>query len=129
MFIHLLGCYDARLRVVIKYVSRQLGLHYNAINDIENVVVQTVIDEQHELTELVCCWRHWRSSIVSAAFVLIFCFANFFLIKPVIWNVNCFLFVGLLLNKAIACKTTICHRIRVKMVGSWLDDNKNKHVN
>ena len=52
---NIVGCYDARVRVLIKYVSRRLGVRWDAIDDIENVAVRSFIEEQHKLTEFVEC--------------------------------------------------------------------------
>jgi len=46
-----IGSYDARLRVLAKYLNLYLGVSFDKFEEIEDVIVQSFTDECHEPTE------------------------------------------------------------------------------
>lgn len=49
------GCYDARVRVLIKFISRRLAVRWDTLDEVEEVVVKSFTEEQHEPTEYQFC--------------------------------------------------------------------------
>ena len=47
----LIGCYDARVRVLAKYLNLCLGVSFDKFEEIEDAIVKSFSDECHEPTE------------------------------------------------------------------------------
>jgi len=48
-----IGCYDARMRVLIKYLNLYLGISVNKFEETEHEMVRRLTDERHSPTEYV----------------------------------------------------------------------------
>jgi len=48
-----IGCYDARMRVLAKYLSLNLGISSNKFEEIEDEIVKSFTGECHTATEYV----------------------------------------------------------------------------
>jgi len=46
-----IGCYDARIRVLAKYLNLNLGISFDKFEEIEDEIVNSFTDESHEPTE------------------------------------------------------------------------------
>jgi len=49
----LIGCYDARMRVLAKYLNLYLGISFNKFEETEDEIVKSFTDECHTPTEYV----------------------------------------------------------------------------
>ena len=47
----LIGCYDARVRVLAKYLNLYLSSSFDKFEEIEDIIVNSFANECHELTE------------------------------------------------------------------------------
>ena len=47
------GCYDARMRVLVKYLNLYLGISFNKFEETEDEIVKSFTDECHTPTEYV----------------------------------------------------------------------------
>lgn len=50
-FCGLLGCYDARMRTLAKFVSLMLQVDWEEVEEYENLVVKVFKEEEHVATE------------------------------------------------------------------------------
>ena len=46
-----IGCYDARIRVLAKYLNLHFGISFDKFEEIEDGIVNSFTDESHEPTE------------------------------------------------------------------------------
>jgi len=47
------GCYDARMRVLVKYLNLYLGISFNKFEETEDEIVKSFTDDCHTPTEYV----------------------------------------------------------------------------
>jgi len=48
-----IGCYDARMRVLAKYLNLYLGISFDMFEETEDEIVKSFTDECHTPTEYV----------------------------------------------------------------------------
>ena len=47
------GCYDARVRVLVKYMSLLLRVDWDQMDAFEDLVIDSLQEEEHHITESV----------------------------------------------------------------------------
>jgi len=45
------GCYDARVRVLAKYLNLYVGISFDKFEEVEDEILKSFTDESHEPTE------------------------------------------------------------------------------